>query len=976
MSTALEATPANATPFPIAVRAFGYMTDGRPLALIPEHSGAIVREFHLYQGDVARTTWTKKITLTVPDNVLYCSMVVDGSNNVHLIFVREVQTNPATQAVQYVRWDYTSGTNTFAQAVNQLTGHSFGPAGVDVVESVDITVLTGTVPAVTYQWIDVNKKRHVDIAVRRSSDNVWQTQRVRDQTANISPDYRRNQCLISANKSVEANGTVLVVHTYHLHDVIAGANTEFYAMRRVYIHPATGAFTGGVVLREAGLNDCVGAMLWSTFTNNWTWVAAGPFNAHYATIDGSTGAISYTIPGHQLHDGGLNTGLAYFGFSLAGSNPVISCTAVARGGGVRRLVSCQLVPTNARGYLEVQAHLPIYLEGLSENYWLSAGGYRASVQIVDLLTWSDTRDTFLHHWNESPNATHGVSVVVPEDGATVTTDLPLLALSFTTTRFAPYANLSGLVELSKDPSFTVVDRVVDFVDLPDDPAVAVPLRTRVWSLPNYSGAANSPARLLFTVTLADQLQQGTWYARGLLFDGFGNYSGWSTIVDFVVSHPPSAAKRVPTAEGWRLYDAAGVALGWTFDDTSPPDSQTAYQIVVERNDTLELVHDTGKVGQTGVPVDGDTTATVIIPATHKEKSLRWKVRLWDSDDVMGEYSEYDLFRIGDNPTVTITAPAEAGVVATPAPTVTWTLATGSARYQSQYRVVFSGDNGVLHDSGFVTSEATSYTPPLAVLENNKTYTVSVTLRDSGGFSTVDTNAFSVSYVVPAVPTFTVSTATYDTAGYVLVDWSTTTGDAEFAAWRVYRKNVDTGEVVLLDEILGVSTKTFRDYLASSDVTYQYAVTETVYRFGVLLENSRDTSFPTHQVTPMSDNYWLIHPDDETRTVVLHHVTDDQFTEEYEQETLNLLGRGRKTDYGTRFGYTGTLTIQLYDVPTATAREQRIALEALKAEKRELYLRNPFGDLWQVTAGDIGFARAAGVGRREFGVVSIPYTEVA
>lgn len=974
MAVTLEVTPANATPFPVALRAFGYMTDGRPLVVVPEHSGAIVRDFHLYQGDVARTTWTKKITLTLTENVRVCSMVVDGSNNVHLIFVRE-NGGGASQVVQYVRWDYTSGTNTFTQGVNQLTGASFGPANVDVVESIDITILTGTVPAVTYQWIDANNKRHVDLGVRRSSDNTWFTQRVRDQTASITPPARRNQCVLSADRVVEADGTVQVLHVYHIHDLVSGVAVENYIFRKVFIHPSTGAFTGGTVIRTGALDSAVGAMLWNTNSRKWVFVAAGPFAAHYARVDTTLATpVDYTSPGHTLTDGGLNTGLAYFGFSLALADPIISCTAVGING-VRRSVSCQIIPRTARGFLEGRPQQPIYLDGLNENYWLSAGGYRSSTQIVDLLVWSDTRDRFEHQWNVSPNPNHTVTVVTPAAGATVTTDIPLLELSFSTPAVAPLAVLTGEVELSRDVTFGTVDRIIPFVDKPDDPFLALPLRTRVWSGTAFSGTSETPRRLSVVTSLGNQLVQGTWYARGRFIDTFDVRGSWSPTVSFAVTHPPRAAQMKPTGEAWRLYSALGVGLTWVFDDTSSPDNQTAYQIIVERNDTLQLVHDTGKVSQSGIAVGAETSATVVLAATLKEVQLRWKIRVWDSDDVVGAYSDYNLFRVGDAPVVTVTAPTEGGSVTTPAPTITWTLATGSARSQSQYRVIFREAGATVHDSGLVSSQATTYTPSLAILENGGTYTVEVILVDSGGFQASDTNTFSVSYTVPAEPTFAVDATNYDPAGYVLVDWTATTADAEFVAWRVYRRDVETGVVVLLDEIIDVNTRTFKDYLAPSGHEHEYAVTETVLRFGVLLENSREATFPTHAVTPVSDNYWLIHPDDETMTVMLHNVTEEQFSEEYEQETMNLIGRGRKTDYGTRFGFTGSLTVQLYDVSGSTARQQRLSLEALKAELRELYLRNPFGDVWQVTAGDITFGRTPGVGRREFGVVTIPYVEV-
>lgn len=131
------------------------------------------------------------------------------------------------------------------------------------------------------------------------------------------------------------------------------------------------------------------------------------------------------------------------------------------------------------------------------------------------------------------------------------------------------------------------------------------------------------------------------------------------------------------------------------------------------------------------------------------------------------------------------------------------------------------------------------------------------------------------------------------------------------------------------------------------------------------------------VTPGSTHYWLIHPDDEAKNMQLHQVVSDSMSEEYQQESFVLLGRpGRKVDYGDRMGREGSLSAQLRDRPGYTARQQRQDLEELRAERRELFLRNPFGDVWQVSTGNLQISRVPGVGAHEYVDISIPYTEVA
>jgi hypothetical protein len=52
--------------------------------------------------------------------------------------------------------------------------------------------------------------------------------------------------------------------------------------------------------------------------------------------------------------------------------------------------------------------------------------------------------------------------------------------------------------------------------------------------------------------------------------------------------------------------------------------------------------------------------------------------------------------------------------------------------------------------------------------------------------------------------------------------------------------------------------------------------------------------------------------DNSKSMPLFGVTDDGYTDEYEQETYNIIGRGRHTDYGDRLGLNGSMTVKLRD----------------------------------------------------------------
>jgi hypothetical protein len=130
------------------------------------------------------------------------------------------------------------------------------------------------------------------------------------------------------------------------------------------------------------------------------------------------------------------------------------------------------------------------------------------------------------------------------------------------------------------------------------------------------------------------------------------------------------------------------------------------------------------------------------------------------------------------------------------------------------------------------------------------------------------------------------------------------------------------------------------------------------------------------VTLPSGDYWLIdelNPD--VGSIKLHSVKEDSYKETREQASYLVVGRGRHADLGEVVGVEGSLVGQIRDDLTRTARSKKQALEAFRKESKPAYLRNPFGDIWKVTIGDIQVSRIAGVGASEFVDVTIPYEQV-
>jgi hypothetical protein len=537
------------------------------------------------------------------------------------------------------------------------------------------------------------------------------------------------------------------------------------------------------------------------------------------------------------------------------------------------------------------------------------------------------------------------TTLTPTTGATVTTDLPTLGLILVTGSGTGQSTQRAEFQIARDAAFT----------------------SNLRTILEPGGDARVSGATTEAVSGAAELFQGTWYirARALNTSG-GQYSDYTATNTFTVSHPPTAINLTPTGGAIRQFGTTGnMTTNWNFSDTSPTDVQTAFQATVERNSDGVVLYDTGK--QAGAAQG----YTFVIASQYKGVLLRWRVRLYDSDDVLGAYSAYQTFIIDDAPTVAITAPADASTIQSGQPTVSWTYA--GTRAQANYRVVIRAGSTVVHDTGVVASAATSYTPSGTVLVNNTVYTVQVTVSDTGALSSTATNTFTTTFAIPTAGSFTVNAANFNDLGRVRITWTNGTRETEWTGWLVYRRRVGGVWGLVYENRLDLPNYTFDDYYPASGVAYEYAVVQEVVRFGATLEGNK-----VPQTTPVlyTQYYWLIHPDDAARVYRLDHVTSDSFTDEYQEETFNIIGRGRKKDYGTHLGVSGSISASIHEsLNGRTAATQRGELETIKASREAYYLRSPFRDYWLISLGNVSTERMAGTGGIEHAKVSFTYEEV-
>jgi hypothetical protein len=475
-------------------------------------------------------------------------------------------------------------------------------------------------------------------------------------------------------------------------------------------------------------------------------------------------------------------------------------------------------------------------------------------------------------------------------------------------------------------------------------------------------------------TSAPRLPQSVLYLRARILDEYGLTGEWSSLVTFTVSHPPTTGSYSPASNRSVPFNDGVVTFSWIFADSEPDDYQISAEIAIFRfgfeGSTL------GGTGELFTPVQESNTYSIGVSALgvgNKDQQMAWRVRVKDTDGVWSAWSNDQTFYPRDPPTVTITSPSGSSVNS-PAPTFAWTFTGSGGRTQSQYRVrVTNTSTGTaVANSGFVSASTATWTPPASVIQIGVGYTVEVTVVDSTALTATASRSFTATYTVPTAPSFTVDDFYFSTTGGMLLDWTGASGSSGFRAWRIYRRNLGATKWKLVAE-LPQATVSYTDYTCPSRTQVEYvlaqAVTDPTYG-GVVESNYNPIT-----TSATCDNYFIVVPDNPAYNVKLPLVKDDSLNEEYEQVSMNLIGRGRRREVGTRFGVTGKLTAQLYDDNDSSARTKKLSIERIRASEMSCYLRNPFGDVWSIGVMEAAYSRIPGVGTNEYVSVSIDYSEI-
>lgn len=536
-----------------------------------------------------------------------------------------------------------------------------------------------------------------------------------------------------------------------------------------------------------------------------------------------------------------------------------------------------------------------YLANSSVNasqMWMGTPrNYSATIlPYMSAFTSNGSVNSYRLEWFEKGNPSAG-TVTSPGAGSSIISDLPVLKGTHKLPTDTPPFRTKLEFSLATDSGFTTNLRTVT------EPNTDFKLASGTSSATLVTSEEALPA--------VSELFQGTWFIRQRAMDETGAFGSYSPTVSFTVAHAPVGANLYPTAGKIFIYGTGVITFSWDFTDPSPSDIQTAYQVIIRNLETNAIVVDTGKV------VSANKSASPTIPVGSKDTDLIWTLTLWDSDDVAGPLSTPQLFSITDAPLPTVVSPTPSQVLTAANPTITWTSGVSGAKTQVEYRVVISKSGSVIYDTNWVVSASLSHNVPTGYLTNGSSYSVTVYVKDNYNLTAQVTQLFSTSWTLPATRTLqSIYLSEYAKDGYVHVTIDPTGFDADFLAWCIYRREYGTTDWNLLTRITKTSDiVTYRDYTAGAGVLYQYAVTQLVDRFGDYVESAISNS-TVLSVRPQADAYWLLNELVPSLSLPLYNVVSDDFEDEYEEATYNVIGRGRHVDYGDRLGYTGTLKCQL------------------------------------------------------------------
>jgi hypothetical protein len=276
------------------------------------------------------------------------------------------------------------------------------------------------------------------------------------------------------------------------------------------------------------------------------------------------------------------------------------------------------------------------------------------------------------------------------------------------------------------------------------------------------------------------------------------------------------APTAPTSLTRDNYDATGsAAFTWTHNDADG-DAQASYQLLIVKASDGTTAYDSGKVASS------TQSHTLAAGTLTNNTQYQWKVRTWDSSDVVGPYSTLATFWCSAKPTAAITNPASDGAtVSSSSFTATGTISDPESEGSSAYQwVLTTAADVIVTDYGKVTST----NPPsvnISGLANGSSYKLKLTGWDAKGVASVQVvRTFTVSYT--PVSAATTGALGNDDGGYIGVTWTNPVGAIATSYVDLYRRESGGAFGRIATQLPANSS--YDDYAVASGKVYDYKVT--------------------------------------------------------------------------------------------------------------------------------------------------------
>jgi hypothetical protein len=232
--------------------------------------------------------------------------------------------------------------------------------------------------------------------------------------------------------------------------------------------------------------------------------------------------------------------------------------------------------------------------------------------------------------------------------------------------------------------------------------------------------------------------------------------------------------------------------------------------------TIHLTKDDALANTNIVDLTSVGTGTnIIVPnrALQYGSSYQWKVRTWSSADIIGPYSDLQVFKLSRPPSITVTNPVANQILGTNTPTITWTYSDPEGLPQSGYIVTIRKVGSLSETTGeqIYTKTITGNSDPSEiipsnVLENGGFYRLELRVIDADGIQGIPPIVpFGVQFVAPEPPSITAELSEDKLFTRVSVNTNKPDDDAyETDVINVFKREVGTVEWQELGQIQAIS----------------------------------------------------------------------------------------------------------------------------------------------------------------------------